>query len=78
MDKELLVKVRLTAEQIEAVLKAHKETISGNFIIKHRFDEVNNELKSAKAQVEEGLKQIGDFCGVNGQWDKVILKKLFL
>lgn len=60
MDKELLVKVGLTAEQIEAVLKAHRETISGNFITKHRFDEVNNELKSTKAQVEEGLKQIGD------------------
>lgn len=58
MKKELLQAVGLTEQQVDAVLKLHKEAIDGQYVPKHRFDEVNTELKNAKEQITERDTQI--------------------
>ena len=58
MKKELLLAVGLTEAQVEAVMKLHKETIADQYIPKHRFDEVNGELKTTKEQLSDRDSQI--------------------
>jgi hypothetical protein len=45
MNKEKLIEMGLTEEQATKVM----QSLDGAFIPKHRFDEVNNDAKAAKA-----------------------------
>lgn len=58
MDKEKLIAAGLNEEQITNVLKLHKEAIDSNYIPIHRFNEVNTELKTARASLADRDKQI--------------------
>jgi len=66
MLKEQLLALGFTEEQITNILKLHKEAIDGNYVAKHRFDEVNEELKTIKEQVKERDKQIADLKKFEG------------
>lgn len=66
MKKEQLVAAGLSEEQAANVLKLYKDTIDGQFIPKHRFDEVNNELKTTKEQLTERDNQIKDLKKFEG------------
>ena len=66
MTREQLLALGFTEEQVTNILKAHKEAIDGNYVAKHRFDEVNGELKTAKEQVTERDKQITDLKKFEG------------
>lgn len=66
MDKETLLKAGYTEEQATAILKMHKEAIDANYIPKHRFDEVNTELKNTKTQLGERDVQIGELKKFEG------------
>jgi hypothetical protein len=66
MTKEQLLAAGFTEEQATNILKLHKEAIDGNYVAKHRFDEVNGELKTAKEQVIERDKQITDLKKFEG------------
>lgn len=66
MTKEQLLAAGFTEEQATNILKLHKEAIDGQFVAKHRFDEVNAELKSAKEQVTERDTQIKDLKKFEG------------
>jgi len=57
MKKEDLEKLGLTAEQITAVLNAHKEAVK-DFVPKTRLDEVIEERNGLRDQVAERDKQI--------------------
>lgn len=58
MNKEQLLEAGLTEAQANEVLKLHKQSIDGQFVPKHRFDEVNNELKTTREQLADRDKQI--------------------
>lgn len=77
MNKDELMKLGLTEAQVESIIKAHKEVISGNFITKHRFDEVNNELKAVKESGAERTKQIESLKKFEGD-NKALIEKLSL
>lgn len=66
MKKEQLIAAGLTDEQATNVMKLYKDTIDGEFVPKHRFNEVNNELKTAKEQLGERDKQITDLKKFEG------------
>lgn len=66
MTKEQLLAAGFTEEQATNILKLHKEAIDGQYVAKHRFDEVNGELKTAKEQVAERDKQITDLKKFEG------------
>ena len=72
MNKEFLLSKGFTEEQAENILKLYKEEIDGKYIAKHRFDEVNGELKTVKEQVTERDKQITDLKKFEG--DNTALK----
>ena len=57
MNKEDLLKLGLTEEQVEKVLSANTEQLKG-FIPKARFDEVNNAKKQAEKDLSERDKQL--------------------
>lgn len=58
MNLEELMAKGLTKEQAELVMTLHKAELDNKFIPKHRLDEVNTELKSAKAMITERDTQI--------------------
>lgn len=58
MEKAKLLQEGFTEEQVNKILAMHKSVIDGKFIPKHRFDEINEELKSSKKQIEERDQQI--------------------
>lgn len=66
MNKEQLLAAGFTEAQADSILKMHKESIDGNYVAKHRFDEVNTELKTAKDQVSERDQQITDLKKFEG------------
>ncbi len=66
MKKEQLLALGFTEEQVTNILKLYKEAIDGNYVAKHRFDEVNEELKTIKEQVKERDKQIADLKKFEG------------
>lgn len=66
MTKEQLLAAGFTEEQATNILKLHKEAIDGQYVAKHRFDEVNGELKAVKEQVAERDKQITDLKKFEG------------
>ncbi len=57
MNKEELLKLGLTEEQVEKVLSANTEQLKG-FIPKSRFDEVNNAKKQVEKDLTERDKQL--------------------
>lgn len=66
MKKEQLLAAGLSEEQAASILKIYKDTIDGQFVPKHRFDEVNNALKSANDQLAERNKQIAELKKFEG------------
>lgn len=66
MTKEQLLALGFTEDQATNILKLHKEAIDGSYVAKHRFDEVNGELKTTKEQVSERDKQITDLKKFEG------------
>lgn len=75
MTKEQLLAIGLTEEQATNILKLHKEVIDGNYVPKHRFDEVNAELKTTKEQVAERDKQITELKKFEGD-SKALQEKI--
>lgn len=75
MTKEQLLAAGLTEEQATNILKLHKEAIDGNYVPKHRFDEVNAELKATKEQVIERDKQITELKKFEGD-SKALQEKI--
>lgn len=75
MTKEQLLAAGLTEEQATNILKLHKEAIDGNYVAKHRFDEVNTELKTTKEQVIERDKQITELKKFEGD-SKALQEKI--
>lgn len=73
MKKEQLLALGFTEEQVTNILKLYKEAIDGNYVAKHRFDEVNGELKTAKEQVTERDKQIAELKKFEG--DSIALQE---
>ena len=66
MTKAQLLALGFTEDQATNILKLHKEAIDGSYVAKHRFDEVNGELKTTKEQVSERDKQITDLKKFEG------------
>ena len=66
MTREQLLALGFTEEQVTNILKVHKETIDGNYVPKHRFDEVNGELTQSKEQVKERDTQIKELKKFEG------------
>lgn len=58
MNKEALVALGITEEVAQKILTLHKNDINGNYIPKTRFDDVNEQLKEVRKQVEERDTQI--------------------
>ena len=75
MTKEQLLAAGLTEEQATNILKLHKEAIDGNYVPKHRFDEVNTELKATKEQIRERDKQITELKKFEGD-SKALQEKI--
>ena len=75
MTKEQLLAAGFTEEQATNILKLHKEAIDGNYVPKHRFDEVNAELKTTKEQVIERDKQITELKKFEGD-SKALQEKI--
>ena len=75
MTKEQLLAAGFTEEQATNILKLHKEAIDGNYVAKHRFDEVNGELKTTKEQVIERDKQITELKKFEGD-SKALQEKI--
>lgn len=75
MTKEQLLAAGFTEEQAANILKLHKEAIDGNYVAKHRFDEVNTELKTTKEQVIERDKQITELKKFEGD-SKALQEKI--
>lgn len=75
MTKEQLLAAGFTEEQVTNILKLHKEAIDGNYVPKHRFDEVNTELKTTKEQVIERDKQITELKKFEGD-SKALQEKI--
>ena len=73
MKKEQLLALGFTEEQVTNILKLYKEAIDGNYVAKHRFDEVNGELKTTKEQVTERDKQIAELKKFEG--DSIALQE---
>lgn len=74
MNKEQLLAAGLTEEQVTAVLKVHKDVLDNQFVPKHRFDEVNGELKTAKEQVKDRDTQIADLKKFEGNAEALATK----
>ena len=66
MTKDQLLALGLTEEQATNILKVHREAIDGQYVAKHRFDEVNGELKTSKEQLAERDKQITELKKFEG------------
>lgn len=66
MDKKKLIDAGFSEEQVASILKIHKEAVDGKFVPKYRFDEVNNELKTAKDQLTERDTQIKELKKFEG------------
>ena len=75
MKKEQLLALGFTEEQVTDILKLYKEAIDGNYVAKHRFDEVNTELKTTKEQVIERDKQITELKKFEGD-SKALQEKI--
>lgn len=58
MTLESLIAEGLSQEQAQKVLNVHKAAVSGSYVPKARFDEVNTQLSNANAQVSERDAQI--------------------
>ena len=75
MNKEALIALGFTEEQANKILGLHKKELDGNYIHKSRFDDVNTQLKDARAQIAERDTQISGlkkFEGTNKELaDKV-------
>lgn len=66
MTQESLIASGFTAEQAKQILDAHKAAVTGNYIPKARFDEINTQLTNANAQVAERDAQIKTLEGFKG------------
>lgn len=66
LTREELIAAGLTEAQADAVLTAHKEVLNGDYVPKHRFDEVNIELKNSKASLIERDTQIKELQKFEG------------
>ena len=66
MKKEQLLSMGVPDDKVDGILKIYKEAIDGNYIAKHRFDEINGELKAAKEQISERDAQIGELKKFEG------------
>ena len=58
MDRDELLALGLTGEAADKVIEAHKKSLSGNYIPKARFDEVNTEYQSTKEALTRRDEQL--------------------
>ena len=73
MTKEQLIAQGLTEAQADAIMKLHNDTLNGEYIPKHRFNEVNTELKNVKEQLKDRDAQIENLKKFEG--DATALKQ---
>lgn len=66
MNKEQLVALGIEESKVDGILKLYKESLDGQFVPKHRFDEANSEVKTIKEQIAERDKQIADLKKFEG------------
>lgn len=66
MLREQLKQAGFSDEQIEKIMKLHQAEIDGNFIPKHRFDEINEANKTLKQNLADRDKQIEGLKGFKG------------
>lgn len=66
MQKEKLLQEGFNEEQANKILELHRAVIRNTFIPKHRFDEINEELKSTKDQLQERDNQIASLRKFEG------------
>ena len=65
LTKEQLMAMGASEEVATKILEANK-TVMENFVPKHRFDEITNELKEVKGQVKDRDTQIGELKKFEG------------
>jgi DNA repair exonuclease SbcCD ATPase subunit len=58
MNKEQLLAAGFSEAQAATILDIYKKALDGQYVPKHRFDEVNTELKTVKEQLTERDTQI--------------------
>lgn len=71
-DAETLKTLGVDESLVDKIIKAHNDDISGSYIPKTRFDEVNGELKETKKSLTERDAQIETLKGFEG--DNTALK----
>lgn len=74
MDKEKLKKLGVADELIEKVLSLHNESLDGKFIPKHRFDEINEQLKTSQKTLGERDSQIEELNKFKGTQEELQAK----
>lgn len=72
MTKEQLIEMGLTEQQAEKVM----ESLSGNFVTKKRFDEVNEANKQLKDEIKARDKQLEELKKVDAEALKAEIEKL--
>lgn len=73
MTLESLTAKGIAQEVAKEILAAHKAAVTGNYIPKARFDEVNTQLTNANAQIQERDTQIAGLKKFEG--DNAALQK---
>lgn len=58
MNKEQLLAAGFSEAQVTSILDMYKKSLDGQFVPKHRFDEINSELKDVKQQLTDRDGQI--------------------
>lgn len=58
MNKEQLLAAGFSEAQVATILEHYKKALDGQFVPKHRFDEVNTQLKAVKEQLADRDTQI--------------------
>ena len=75
MNKEQLLAAGFTEDQATSILGMYKKALDGQFVPKHRFDEVNTELKTVKEQLTERDTQIESLKKFEGD-SKALTEKI--
>ena len=76
MNKQKLIELGLTEEQANKPIEISKQEISGNYIPKSRFDEVNEQLKQAKQDITTRDNQLEELKKVDADSLKEQIKTL--
>lgn len=71
MTKEKLIELGVPEDIVDAVLKAHKDTIDGSYVPKVTFDAEREKVKDLNTQISDRDKQIEDLKKFEGDNEKL-------